>query len=170
MPALPTETVAPKDALPVFRYGLWSVAGLTVLWVLFLAVITWRTANPPVVNGVQVQVSDRILVGRWENRADGRFEVTQELKRGDPLGVVTVTGVPDRGTPTNDLWVIPVLKFGGTYSVTHGQFVNHPWRRLPAADAQEWEVRVNPQCYPATDDVLEQINAVLSAARPAAKP
>lgn len=168
LPAASEVVAAPKDSPPPTRLGhwLWVAAGLTIVWVTFLALITVQTANPPVVNVVQIQNSDFVLVGRWTDRAHGRFEVTQELKRGEQFGVITVTGVPERGMPTTETWVIPVVKFVGTYDVTKGPFINRP-RQLPKdSQEREWLVQVHPQCYPATDDVLEQIKAALASARP----
>ncbi len=158
----PAPNVPPPGSLAKFRVA----ASLTLAWVLFLAGLTWRTANPPVVNRVQIRNSEYILVGRWENRQEGRLEVVQELKRGVSLGVVTVTGLPERGLPAAKSWVIPVTRFGGAYSVTHGQFLNSPRQPQPDGKIPHWQIDVPPQCYPATDDVLEQILAVLAAPIP----
>src|SRR5690349_24987134 len=98
------------------KFWLWLSAGIVLAWVLFLAVVILRTASPPVVNAVQLEESDLILVGHWDNRSEGRFEVEQELKRGQLRGVVSVLGLPEKGLPAGESWVIPVTKIGNAYS------------------------------------------------------
>ena len=157
--AAPAQKSGPPAA-PLHR-SVWLriAAAATVAWVCALAAITWMTANPPVINLLQLQHSDLVLVGTWENRAEGRFLVERELKHGRLKGPVKIVGLPDRGLPTTPAWVIPVTKLGDTWAVTRGEFPILV--RPPAKDArpQVVEVNVDPQCYPATNDVLGQIAA-----------
>jgi hypothetical protein len=143
--------------------GRWFPFAIVIIavWIAFLAVLTWRTANPPVVNDVQILESDEIFVGSWKDQAEGRFDVADELRHGQIHGLVTITGVPQRGAPKSDRWVIPVTRRGGTYAVTQGIF---PPGRDPLAkpgDRPLPPVHVEPLCYPATEAVLAQIRRLL---------
>lgn len=159
----PSSSVEHPSAVPRDRSKLWLSALVAAVWVLFLATITWRTANPPVVNVVQISESDLIFVGRWEDRAAGRFHIERELKHGQFQGAVNVLGLPDRGLPRGETWVIPVTKVGDAYSVTQGVFTTGPLPLDPQGNAAVWKVHVPPQCYPATDDVLNQVQRALAA-------
>jgi hypothetical protein len=167
LPAAKDAAVA--SAAPIAgRRALASAAAVTLGWVLFLAVVTWRTANPPAINIVQILESDLVLVGSWQDRRAGRFEVLEELKHGGRTGLMTVAGAPCAKSPAETTWVVPVRREGTSWKVTQGRFANRPLEahaRDPDAPPP-WIVQVEPQCYPATDDVLRQIRMLLE--RPAA--
>lgn len=161
---LPAATSSPTQTPVSVMRSAWIVAsGMLLLgWIGFLAVLTVATANPPVVNALQIAASDLVFVGHWKNRATGEFQVERELKQGQLQGTVIVEDVPKVGPLERDAWVVPVVKLGKRYAVTHGEFTNRP--ALPRPDQQPWPVKLEPQCYPATNDVLEQIDAVLKRA------
>lgn len=158
----PLSSLEHPPRVSTTKFWLWLAIGIVLAWVLFLAVMTFLTASPAVVNFMQIAESDLILVGRWDRRSENRFEVERELKHGQLHGAVNVLGLPEKGLPTGESWVIPVTKIGNAYSVTKCTI---PLRRgQAAADAKlPFEsVDVSPQCYPATDDVLRQIERALA--------
>lgn len=160
----PLSSLEHPPRVSTTKFWLWLAVGIVSTWVLFLAVMTFRMASPAVVNAVQIVESDLILVGRWDRDSENRFDVERELKHGQLRGPVNVLGLPEKGMPTGEAWVIPVTKIGDAYSVTQGTF---PLRRQPDAppDAKLpfQRVDVSPQCYPVTDDVLRQIERILAA-------
>ena len=171
---MPTETppdaaadaAVPAKASSVRRVLFWLAACLTLIWIAFLAALAFRTPNPPVVNRIQIRESDGIFVGRWDSRADGRFRVTDELKHGTIRGIVTVVGVPDCDIPETDLWVIPVRRSGGTFVVTQGLFETGLENPPQPADQPPPLVRIQPQCYRATEAILEQVRKLVEQPPP----
>lgn len=163
-PPLPAATSAETQTSAPASWTAW-LAGSAVLvfgWIGFLAALTALTANPPAVNPLQIASSDFVLVGHWKNRATGEFDVERELKQGQLQGTVIVEDIPKPGPPGQAVWVIPVTKLGKRYSVTQGEFLNHPTE--PQPNVEPWPVKLEPQCYPATSDVLDQIDAVIKQA------
>lgn len=158
LPSATSDSVPPPAPVP---RSIWLMAAavLVIVWIGFLAGLTVVTANPPVVNPLQIASSDLVLVGRWKNRTAGQFEVERELKLGQLQGPVVVEDLPVSGPPTNEAWVVPVVKLGKNYAVTHGQFMNAPAQ--PQANQHPWPVKLPVQCYPATADVLQQIESML---------
>src|SRR5262249_29131279 len=99
------------------------------------------------------------------NRAEGQFLVERELKHGQLTGRATVLGLPDRGPSPSATWVIPVSKTGDAYAVTTGIFPNRPEHPPERKQGGEWRIEVPTLCYPATEDVLRQISAVLTVSQ-----
>lgn len=162
-PPLPAATADRVPAAALAWHSGWLAVGsvLVVVWIGFLAALTWTTANPPVANAVQIASSDLILVGHWKERAAGRFHVERELKSGQLRGEVLIEDVPPFGPPDHAAWVIPVIRRGKKYSVTQGELINRPVNPQAQPNRPPWKVEVPAQCYPATADVLQQIDAVL---------
>lgn len=163
-PPLPAATSGPAPVAvePSVR-SPWLLlsAGIVALWIVCLAALTWRTANPAVINQVQISSADLIFVGRWADRKAGRFEVERELKRQQLQGEVIIEGALPHGPPTSESWVIPVTVHREKYAVTQGVFINHPRQPAIAEKLPPWKVEVAPLCYPATEDILRQIDAAL---------
>ncbi len=136
-------------------------AGAAVLiWIVALAAMTWNTANPDVVNRAQIEESHFVFVGRCEDPAKGTFHVERELKRGELQGPVTVQDLPKQLPPKNTAWVVPVLRHGKSFVVTEGVFPLPP-AQVVGPNGVPLEAHVAPKIYPATDDVLRQIDALL---------
>lgn len=157
------ETDSPASRRPRVRLVVFSV--IVAGWVAWLGWLTLTTANPPVINRVQVLASDLVLVGKWSDRQAGRFDVSRELKHGKVTGNITIQNVPAApGTAAPDAeWVVPVRRTGDAYTVTAGQFANRP------AGPQKGvapEIDVKAQIYPATPNVFGQIAELLPAAKP----
>ena len=158
------NAAAPGTVSPSRRLGLVVAAIVVTVWVIYLAYITIRTANPPVINRVQIDAADFLLLGRWENFSTGRFRVERELKHGRLTGLVQVLGLPDHLPSQSIEWVIPVSKTGDAVSVTQGIYENRPLHSGQNLNGV-WKVRVAPQCYPATAEILRQIDHELAARR-----
>lgn len=157
------EADSPASRRP--RVRLIVFAMLVVGWAAWLAWLTLTTANPPVINRVQVLSSDLVLVGKWEDRAAGRLNVSRELKHGELTGIITIQAVPlvPKISGPDGEWIVPVRRIRTGYAVTSGKFANRPAGKQPAAAP---EIDVKPQVYPATPDVFEQLAEVLPAAVP----
>jgi|GEM_PF-3390944 len=164
----PPQTFAPASPS---RWLLIVFAVIVVVWVGLLSWLTLNTANPPVVNRVQILSSDLVLVGRWQDVAAGNFDVTRELKYGELTGVVTLLGPkPATATPNEAEWVIPVRRTKNALSITEGKFINRPQQNDIVPPGPEWRVAITPQIYPATASVFEQIDRILAAASPVKSP
>jgi hypothetical protein len=139
------------------------IAALVVGWIGWLAWLTLNTANPPIVNRVQLLASDLVIVGRWEDRTAGRLRIVRELKHGELAGTITVERAPPpRGISDADAeWIVPVRRTRAGYAVTSGKFVNRPER---AGGAAGDKIDIPPQIYPATKDILRQIEVLLPKA------
>lgn len=159
-PDVSSDAAASSQPVCCARIGFWLVSALVAGWILVLSLLTFWTANPPVLNRVQLTQSDAVFVGRWVDEATGRFEVTQELKHGQPVGIITVSRVPKLRMHASDRWVIPVTKLGDVYSVTQGTFVARVFD--PQTNGEGYvKIQVVAQCYPATDEVLAQVQTIL---------
>jgi len=155
--ASPTVTARATAFSPTRPILFRIIFCLVIIWVAGLATLTVRTANPWIVNEVQIERSDAVFVGRWIDRLQGRFEAADDLLHRLPPGAVTITGLPTRGLPKTDEWVIPVRKSGEGFVVTQGGFSYVP--RDPAGHVapQPVEGEIAPQCLPAIPEVLQQI-------------
>ena len=147
------------------RARLILFAILAAFWVVFLAGLTWRTANPPLVNRVQILASDRLLVGHWLDVKSGRFQVNRELKQGDISGEVIIENspIPGKNFTADQEFVVPVRKRKDNYVLTAGDFRIE--KSSPAASDLP-AGRIQPQIYPATAEILDQIEQLLKPATP----
>jgi hypothetical protein len=163
----PPVAAAPAAASQTASRGLLGmVIGAVIIWIGFLSVLTARTANPWIVNEIQIERSDAVLLGHWVNRRTGEFAVVKDLLHRQSPGTVTVTGLPERGLPAAESWVIPVTKLGSSYEVTQGHFRYHPIDPVHGVSPQPLEGTIAPQCYPETPDILQQIEQVLQRQPP----
>ena len=160
----PVASLAPT-ATPVasssWRSIFWAALGIVAVWIAFLALLTSRTSNPWVVNEQQLHQSDAVFLGRWVDRQAGRFEVAEELLHHQSADTVTIQGLPIRGLPTTDQWIIPVTRDRTGYIVTQGSFryvVHDPNHDGPPQIRQG---TIDPQCYPDTPDVRRQLDLML---------
>lgn len=135
-----------------------TVAGA---WCGVLALLTWYSANPVVVNPLQIQRSDLVVQGRWTDAAARTLRVECAWKAAAPGETITVKGVPGR-VPLEGSLIVPLTRTAdGSWMVTQGILENpsaHP-DRVPSQRSE-----VQPALYPATESVLEQLNALLPAA------
>ena len=163
--APPPADVSATPAGPATgQMSLWLAAFFVAAWVICLASLTWSTANPPVVNRVQVQSSRLVLLGHWTEQAAGQFHVERELVHGRLTGPVTIQGLPKGGLPRTVNWIIPVTPIGTVYTITSGQFELEATNVL--GQKISWTVNVQPWCYPATDDVEHQVAEILHTPTP----
>ncbi len=145
------------------RARLVLFAILAAIWIIFLAGLTWRTANPPLVNRAQILASDRLLVGHWLDVKSGRFQVHKELKQGDLTGEVIVENswIIQKKISADQEFVVPVRTRKDSYVLTAGDF------RIEKSSPASPDLpagRIQPQVYRATPEILEQIEQLLKTA------
>jgi hypothetical protein len=148
------------------RLGLASVAiaAVALAWIAALAVLVVQSANPVIVNRVQVWHADVIVLGVWQPGDPPQLSVERTWKT--PLEAKSVGVRAARGVTTSGRAIVPLTRISrDLYEVTQGELLNLPERRRTGDKTEEPEPsHVRPLVYPATDDVIAQLEALLSPA------
>jgi hypothetical protein len=151
---------------PVRRGPVVAIAIIGLAWVGLLAwfVFAWfvlQSANPVVVNRVQVQHADVIVQGLWQADSPPRLTVERTWKA--KLDAQSVRVRQPEGISPSGRVIVPLTRISpDLYEVTHGELANLPEHGLPPQDAETVISLVRPQAYPDTGDVIRQIEALLS--------
>lgn len=138
--------VAPPS--PIAKRLLLAAAALLVLWVVSLALLAFATANPVTLNREQILHSPFLVTATVISRKDGLVKVSREWKHGAglPKETVRLENLEEAGVREGVEYVIPVTKkIDGRLFVTE--------TRLPNG---------RPLVYPATNDAVEEIEALLA--------
>ncbi len=155
---------APESAAAA-RRGRWTVFGVGAVWIATLWGLMAVSANPVIVNRVQV-VSSALIVSGTRDPAKPAVLIIDRIWKGDKPGDRIVVHDWPAVCPTGKL-VVP-LQFranGNGFSVTHGEWPNMPASGKPVDDPKEVVVSlVQPQVYPETEEVLRQLQALVGPA------
>jgi hypothetical protein len=122
------------------------------------------SANPVVVNRLQVQSAQVIVQGTWLPGHPPQLAVERTWKL--PLNVPHITVREAPGVSAVGRAIVPLTRVGpNLYEITQGDLPTIPERQavesLPEAARL---AQVRPYVYPATPEVVQQIEALLPAA------
>jgi hypothetical protein len=154
---------AQSEPRPPRRSAVVAIVAVALVWAGCLAALAVRSANPVVVNRVQVWHADSLVLGVWDAKA-ARLTVERTWKSPVPADSIAIGTMPQQH-PSGRI-IVPVTRLSSQqYEVTQGRLWNPPER--PAASTEKpVESDVQPLVYPATDDVIRQIEALLSSGQP----
>ena len=149
-------TPAAMDIQPVSTGPLWLAVGLALAWWLTLAALCLFTANPPLVNYLQLSRSHYVVTAQIDNPASGQITVTRDwglrpqwlppLQTGS-LKIANWEKVIGRKGPGE--YLVPLTFQAQTYQVT-------------AVPPGERTREIKPQIYPATRASEEQLRRILA--------
>ena len=151
-PVVPaSESGAAMDVAPVSTGPMWLAIGLALAWWVTLAALCLFTANPPLVNYLQLSRSHYVVTAQVDDPASGQITVTRDwglrpewlppLQTGS-LKIANWEKVIGRKGPGE--YLVPLTFQAQTYQVT-------------AVAPGE----IKPQIYPATRASEEQLRRIL---------
>lgn len=149
---------------PHVRPSVLLITALGLAWIAALLTIVLTSANPVVVNRLQVQYAQVIVQGTWQPGSPPQLEVERTWK--SPLDHQRVVVREAPGVRTSGRAIVPLTRIGpDLFEITHGDLPTIPEQRssVPAPEAAR-VAQVRPQVYPATPEVVQQIEALLPAA------
>jgi len=160
----PAAPVAPAE--PVHRGPKIAVWLLAAAWCGVLAGLVTVSANPVVVNRVQMLHADVVAQGVWIPGPPAELDVQRTWKGTLAVGRIGVHGALPEQTIAGEVIVPLSRRRDGQWQITGGVLSNPVQQadrdRLPEAS------EVRPLVYPATADVIRQIEALLPRGTPAA--
>lgn len=138
---------------PEVRKRFLAVLVLAGLWIASLAILALATANPVTLNREQILHAPYLVTAKVISRRDGLVSVSREWKHGAGLpkdkDTVKLENLADAGVREGVEYVFPV-------------------RKRPDGTLVVYETRLpngRPLAYPATDEALQAIEALLAEAR-----
>lgn len=153
--------VLPESAAAA-RRGRWTIFTIGFAWIATLWGLMAVSANPVIVNRVQILSSPLIVTGTRDPKKPSVLVIERVWKGEKPADRLVVHDWP-AVCPTGKL-VVP-LQFaanGNGFSVTHGEWPNPPAAGKPINDPKDVVVSiVQPLVYPETDEVIQQVQALV---------
>lgn len=139
-----------------------AIAAGGLAWVGVLAWLVLQSANPVVVNRVQIRHADVIVQGTWDAHPSPP-QLTVERTWKGTLEAKTIRVRQPEGVNVSRRVIVPLTRISpDLYEVTQGELTNPPeLHPLPPGIEPVTSV-VRPEVYPSTDDVARQIEALLS--------
>jgi hypothetical protein len=115
------------------------------LWVALLAWLTATSANPPLLNPVQLSRARHIVEVEVEDRAAGTCRVVRSWTPGDLPGTITVVNLADAAARTGGQYVLPLVS--DPLDPKAYRIVDDPEHDMP------------PYIYPAGPEITRQLEA-----------
>ena len=146
----PDDSAAPSSG---FTSRLFPVAlGLFAIWIVSLAVLAWKTANPPQFDYRQLALSRFRVKAVVEDVESGVCRVTDQWSPGDFPERITVTNLNPDQVKAGSEYILLL-----TYDVAGGPDHYSVFERPDDG--------IQPLVYPATDELVAQLEAWLAADR-----
>jgi len=156
---------AAADAPAVRRWPIVLIAAIGLAWIAVLAWLVVKSANPIVVNRVQLQHARVIVQGVWQPGSPQKPpKLTVERTWKMPLEVTEVSIREPEGVQPAGRVIVPLTRISpDLYEITQGELINLPERHPRPQNPKDMVfAQVRPLVYPATPDVVRQIDALLS--------
>lgn len=144
------------------RRGRWIIFAVAAVWVATLWGLMVVSANPVILNRVQILSSPLIVSGTRDPAKPAVLNIDRVWKGEKPADTIVVHDWPD-DCPTGKL-VVPLqfARMGNGFSITHGEWPNFPASGKPVDDPKDVIVStIPPTVYPETEDVIRQLQALL---------
>lgn len=170
--AAPSATAAESGTVKTGRkWALVGVTALGVLWLLVLGTLVVTSSNPTIVNRVQILKADVVAEANLLPGSPPRLEILRVWK-GPIVGPeVTLAGRLPVSIPPNPVLIPLSARSATVFEVTQGTFRNLPAGidRDPPPNPADLDrlSEIRPAIYPATPDVLEQLQQLLPGRAPA---
>jgi hypothetical protein len=132
------------------RGPLLLAALLALGWITFLAILTWKTANPVTLNLLQIQQSDVVLAGK----VTGQYTIEKTDLQPWPLSEkeVSINNLPEAGAKLGQVYLFALQHHSGEGVPAHGGYRITPTHLPDGA----------PLIYPATSEALAQLKRIPS--------
>ncbi|MBI1346022.1 hypothetical protein GC163_07010 [bacterium] len=141
----------------------WGIAVLACLWCGILVTLVFLDSNPVVLNPVQVQAATFVVQGTLSSSQPPQLTVTRVWKGELAAKTLAITGELPVALPQGEV-IVPLSRGiePGSYIVTQGPIPNFP-RKMPPREGEPAGrmSHVQPFIYPATAEVIEQLQALL---------
>ncbi len=144
------------------RRGRGLIFAIALIWIATLWGLMAVSANPVIVNRVQI-LSSPLIVSGTRDPAKPSVLIVDRVWKGDKPGARIVVQDWPAVCPTGKL-IVPLqfARQGHGFSVTHGEWPNPPASGKPIDDPKDVVVAiVQPQVYPETDEVIHQLEALV---------
>jgi len=153
VPSAEPSTAAP-NARATARRRLVAAGALAALWVVAIVILALLTANPVTLNREQILQSDLVVIGRFDPQKPSRLIVDESWNRESELAEIDVENHAATRARAGKSYVVPLTKTSaGRFKVTESLLPNSA-----------------PLIYPAGDEALEQLRALLPPQRPRIDP
>lgn len=153
----------PRDPVPSVQWPLYLAGAMVTVWISILALLAATTANPPVVNQLQVMISDAVVtveIGVAGTGVDSPLSVVKTWK-GSPN--VSLPPLPEVSRwPAGARVIVPLQKTFNGWRVTQGEasWADFPWTQVDPR-FERLSTQLKPLVYPDTPDVQRQLEAAL---------
>ena len=150
----PVATTTGAATRPAARGRLVLAVWVSVVWGIALVSLAMLTANPLTLNRAQIEQADVIVTGRIVDAQQGTVDVEQTWKSGIKREQITVRNLARTNARNGSRFLLPLSPTaGGVYKITQPQLPGQRDNRSTANQPQ--------RIYPATDDVLAQLQEIL---------
>ena len=155
MTSNPDQSPAPAasqaaDAVPAgargARRGFWIALAVAACWLLVLGGLALFTANPITLNVEQVRASEYVVTGRVAGEERSVLVVERQWKGAETPAELRVGNLSQTAIRPGRSYLVPLSR-----------------TRSSALEVTETDLPENPPLvYPATEDAIEQLTAILS--------
>lgn len=157
------DSNSPPDLLPTRQWPLYVAGGMLVVWILILTCLAASTANPVVVNQLQISLSDAVVTVELGTSEQGQsFDQVVKTWKGEPPEKLPQLSQFSK-FPAKTRLVVPLQKTETGWEVTQGpaSWAQIPWAeqlyRLPPVTTN-----LKPLVYVESPDVLMQLETALA--------
>ena len=162
VPASPTPIPTPDPVPAPSRRGrLWIAGAAALAWIILLGTLALTSANPPTLNAYQIADADYIVIAQ-PGDAPNELVVESELKQQAQLERVRVVDLAEAKLVAGQRYIVPL-----SGSPDGEMRVTQSLHAKLAGNKEDRAVQLRrPLVYPATDETLKQLDALLKAPKP----
>lgn len=145
-PAASQPDDAPPSSARGARRGLWIAVVIAALWLLALGGLALFTANPITLNVEQIRASEYVVSGRLSRNERDVIFVERQWKGGETAAEFRVANLSQTALEPGRSYLVPLSRArSGALEVTETDLPENP-----------------PLVYPATEEAIAQLTAILS--------
>lgn len=153
----------PRDPVPSVKWPLYLAGAMVTVWIAILALLAATTANPPVVNQLQILKSDAVVTVVVDTHEYGfgyAFSIAK-LWKGEQIDHLAPP-FDVRRWPVGSRVIVPLQKTSNGWRVTQGEasWADFPWAQVDPR-FERLSTQLKPLVYPDTPDVQRQLEAAL---------
>ncbi len=154
---------AVAEPQPIANHGRWVIWLLGAVWVVLLAALLTLTANPLVVNRTQILNADTVVVATWTVPGKS-LTIDRVLKGTSPSQPLAAPDEWPVTAPKTGQQVLPLSRTERQgWRITSGELPNpQSGKNFDPTRPPAYPSKVRPSVYPATPDVEQQIEQLLT--------
>lgn len=158
------DSNSPPDPLPVKQWPLYIAGSMLLGWIAILACMAAFTANPVVVNQLQISLSDAVVTVEASSGSEHGQRTFQVVKSWKGEAPEPFPELPQLSNfPVKTRLIVPLQKTEAGWKVTQGpaSWADVPWAeqffRLPPVTTE-----LKPLVYAESPEVLQQLEFSLA--------